>query len=119
MVVPNEAVSSGEIPMNKAQLFQVAATQKLLSVFSSQCHHSCDSHHSFIIVMVIIMILARPHAIGDLGCHVHQHNLVDLVPGMDWDYNRYNMVMIMTMRMIVRMLRILSLKDDCEDEDCK
>ena len=98
MVVPNEAVSSGKIPMNKAQLFQVAAKQKLLSVFSSPCHHSCDSHHSFIIVMVIIMILPRPHAIGDLGCHVHQDNLVDLVPGLDWDYN---MIMIMMMRMVV------------------
>ena len=79
MVVPNEAVSSGEIPVNKAQLFQVAANQQL-SVFSS-----------LNVIMVLIMVLSsqfhhhvrhrhhrcdsdslRPHAIGDLCCHVHQ-----------------------------------------------
>ena len=51
--------------------------------------------------MVIIKIMPGPHAIGDLGCHVHQDNLVDLVPGLDWDYKSYDMIMIMTMRMIV------------------
>ena len=34
------------------------------------------------------MIQARPHAIGDLGCHVHQDNLVDLVPGLGKNYKR-------------------------------
>ena len=34
------------------------------------------------------MILPRPHAIGDLGCHVHQDDLVDLVPGLGKNYKR-------------------------------
>ena len=101
MVVPNEAVSSSEIPMNKAQLFQVAENNNC-----QQFHHNVIIvllwfHHSFIIFIVIIMLLPRPHAIGDLGCHVHQDDLVDLVPGLDWDYKSYDMIMIMTMRMIL------------------
>ena len=34
------------------------------------------------------MIVGRPHAIGDLGCHVHQDHLVDLVPGLGKNYKR-------------------------------